>query len=216
MKKIPHGHSILDDDVKILKQTLRAGGQTAFDIVPAALEKVIREQQWKNHNDRHGNAFLSFEAFVTHPGYWGLGTTIDELRHYCRKRSDVVELMLREMEPGATHAQAGAQGGRGRKAGDNVTSFKRGNSALYTLKRLKRDRRDLFEQVLGGTMSANEAAIEAGWRSKPTTLTQIMKLLPKLTPSERQQLRAALDEMMKPPERATADKRVVFAPEVEA
>jgi hypothetical protein len=57
-------------------------------------------------------------------------------------------------------------GGRGHKASDNVTGF-RGNSAIYTLKRLKRDRPDLFQQVLGGALSANAAAIEAGFRKKP-------------------------------------------------
>jgi hypothetical protein len=67
------------------------------------------------------------------------------------------------MEPGR------ADGGDRRSADfqtDNVR-LKYGNSALYTLKRLKRERPDLFQQVLGGRLSANEAAIEAGFRKKP-------------------------------------------------
>jgi hypothetical protein len=47
------------------------------------------------------------------------------------------------------------------------------------------------------TLSANAAAIEAGFRKQTTALQKILKLLPKLTPSERRQLRARLDEAMK-------------------
>lgn len=56
--------------------------------------------------------------------------------------------------------------------GDNVTSTpdpkpERGNAALYTVRRLKRDRPDLAERVIAGELSPNAAAIEAGIR-RPT------------------------------------------------
>jgi hypothetical protein len=35
------------------------------------------------------------------------------------------------MDEGPTHAEAGAKGGQGKKASDNVTGFQRGNSATY-------------------------------------------------------------------------------------
>ena len=34
----------------------------------------------------------------------------------------------------------------------------------YALKRLKRDRTDLFDKVIAGELSANAAAIEAGFQ----------------------------------------------------
>jgi hypothetical protein len=42
--------------------------------------------------------------------------------------------------------------------------------------------------VLGGDLSANAAAIEAGFRKVRTPLEQIMRLLPKLTPDERRKV----------------------------
>ena len=42
-----------------------------------------------------------------------------------------------------------------------------GTSKAYTVSRLKRDRPDLFEKVVAGELSANRAAIEAGFRRKP-------------------------------------------------
>jgi hypothetical protein len=54
----------------------------------------------------------------------------------------------------------------------------------YDLARLRRDRPDLAERVEAGEVSANAAAIEAGFRRKPTPYEQVLKLLPKLTDAE--------------------------------
>lgn len=150
-----------DDDVELLQQLIGHGGVHAFELVPLALKKVIVEKQWRDRCDRHGKKFASFEAFVTHRLWQGLECTIDDLRAYCRKAPDVIKLVLEAMEPGREWG-----GDRSNKQGDNVTLKGRGNSALYTLKRLKRDRPDLFHQVIGGAMSANAAAKEAGFRKK--------------------------------------------------
>jgi hypothetical protein len=48
--------------------------------------------------------------------------------------------------PAATHAEAGAMGGRGNKAGANSTSFSRGSTnATYLVRRLKRDHPDIAQ-----------------------------------------------------------------------
>jgi hypothetical protein len=49
---------------------------------------------------------------------------------------------------------------------DNVNSKDGGNSESYAIRRLKRDAPELAEQVLDGKMSANAAAVEAGFRTK--------------------------------------------------
>ncbi|MDP9477192.1 MAG: hypothetical protein M3R38_16195 [Actinomycetota bacterium] len=59
--------------------------------------------------------------------------------------------------------------GRGHKADSTTTRFiDRG--ASYTLRRLKRDHQDLAEKVVSGEISANAAAIEAGFRKKTITV----------------------------------------------
>jgi len=45
-----------------------------------------------------------------------------------------------------------------------------GNSRSYTLSRLSKARPDLFAKVKAGELSANAAAIEAGWRKQPSEL----------------------------------------------
>lgn len=52
---------------------------------------------------------------------------------------------------------------------DNVNSkTDGGNSADYTRRRLARDRPDLLEKVAEGGLTLNAAAIEAGFRKKPS------------------------------------------------
>ncbi len=68
--------------------------------------------------------------------------------------------------------------------GDNVTPAQKGNSKSYTLSRLERDRPDLFERVCGGELSANAAAIEAGFRKVKTRVQKIVALLDKCSDEE--------------------------------
>lgn len=180
---------IPEDPVEHLMQAMAEGGGKAFDIVPDLLAVVIKERRWEGRRDLHGNPFTSFEAFAAHPLWQGLECTIDDLKAFCRKREDVQRLILGEVEP---EPEKKAGPGRG-KTGDNVTCFNdRGNSSTYTLKRLKRDAPELFQRVIDGELSANAAAIEAGFRKKPTPFEQVCKLIPKLSDKERAQVREML------------------------
>ena len=167
------------EDIRHLQQNMRHGGDRAFEVVPLFLKNVIDGAQWKQCTDRHGNPFASFEAFVTHPLWEGLESTIDDLKVFCRKHDDVRQLI---------DEAVGKIGPRGRPKrndkGDNVTFSRRGNSPTYLLKRLKRDRPDLADKVISGELSAHAAAVEAGFRKKPTPFEIVLKLLPKITDNE--------------------------------
>jgi hypothetical protein len=73
--------------------------------------------------------------------------------------------------------------------GDNITEVKeRGTSRAYILERLLRERPGLHAAVAAGDLSANAAAIEAGFRKKPTPFEQIVKLLPRLSSEQKRKL----------------------------
>lgn len=59
-----------------------------------------------------------------------------------------------------------AKHGGARKQADNISLTEYGTAAAYTIRRLKRDRPDLAERVIEGELSANAAAIEAGFRRR--------------------------------------------------
>jgi hypothetical protein len=62
-----------------------------------------------------------------------------------------------------------------------------GTSWQDTVDRLRRDRPDLAERVMRGELSAHAAAIEAGFRKKPTPSEMVAKLLPMLTDDQFEQ-----------------------------
>ncbi|AGA33761.1 hypothetical protein TVNIR_2101 [Thioalkalivibrio nitratireducens DSM 14787] len=86
------------------------------------------------------------------------------------KQADIATKVREAAEnplPANPVAEGKAGPGRGNKTGDNVTRLSRGNDQTYTLRRLARDNPELLGKVEAGELTANAAAIEAGFR-KPT------------------------------------------------
>lgn len=79
-----------------------------------------------------------------------------------------------------------------RKVRGVIHDSSHGRSVRGVLRRLRRDRPDLADRVAAGKMSANAAAIEAGFRKKYTPQEQIIRLWDKLTTREKTKLRKLL------------------------
>jgi hypothetical protein len=94
-----------------------------------------------------------------------------------------------------THAEAGAKGGRGKKASSDRTGFSRGETSTYLVRRLKRDFPKIAAALARGEFKSARAA---GIVKEPTALDRIMKLLPQLTPEERAQVVEAAGGVMRP------------------
>lgn len=77
--------------------------------------------------------------------------------------------------------------------GDSIrNSIKGGTNIVYTLARLRRDRPDLAAQVETGKLSANAAAIQAGFRKQATPLDQLRRAWKKASTEERDIFRSEL------------------------
>lgn len=81
---------------------------------------------------------------------------------------------------------------KARNQGSNTTLVNVGRGLNYTLARLDRDHPELARKVKAGELSANAAAIQAGFRKVPTPLEQLHKAWNKATAKERRQF---LDEV---------------------
>jgi hypothetical protein len=165
-----------------------SSGTHGLSSVPGLLRRAIVEEVWKERTVRATNetipAFPSFRAFVETVLPDGLGAKLDLIERIIRDDPEVLE-MFRSITTGQKHIH--------KTDGDNITiKPERGTSRPYILSRLKRSNPELFAKVVAGEMSANAAAIDAGFKKKPTPFEQVMKLLPKLTADEHQQLVAHL------------------------
>lgn len=157
-------HEDRPDVIEALQQEMGRGSAKLFDVVPTLLRTVLDEHAWELRTDKAGRPFGSFEAFVAHPLWWGLESTVDDLIAYCRNAPEVQQQIRLEMGKLPAHGEIG--GGHSRDS--NTTSDDRG--ATYALRRLKRDAPELAAQVIAGEISANAAAIQAGFRKRMVTL----------------------------------------------
>jgi hypothetical protein len=139
--------------------------------VPQKVRRLIETSAWRDRREHTLTwKFEKFSEFVTaSPVKGGMGLKIEFVEALLQKSGDADALtMWRE-------ATVGKHGGDRKSKdapikNDNIIldqpKPKQGTSRAYTLDRLKRERPDLFERVKAKELSANAAAIEAGFRKK--------------------------------------------------
>jgi len=152
-----------------------------LEAVPGLVRRVLETEAWRRRSFK-GKTYEhdSFGSFIKTKPLAGCGWPPEKVEALIEDDAELLTMWRKAMTaPKHLHADT-----------DNV-SIKpgHGNSLAYTLDRLKRERPDLFDKVVAKEISANAAAIEAGFRHKPTSYETIVKLLPKLTLDERDRLR---------------------------
>lgn len=150
------------DPVKEAQRILIRGDQSLFGTLPVVIKNMIDDQCWLTHAKQDGSTFASFRELVEYKLYWGLETPFDDLVYFCRKDKECVRLLEENRgELGPHRRPTNDESNKGCN-----TTFTKGSSDHWKL-RLKRDRPDLYERVINGDMTANAAAIEAGFRKPP-------------------------------------------------
>jgi len=146
-------------------------GERGLQHVPGHIKRIIREDMWQERIVQATGELAEYDhfaEFVNDPPPKGLGADVDMLKRMCKKDDEALRL-LREVvtgSPGGDQRSEEAQ-----TKNDNVSNGGgHGNSKDYTLDRLAREDPKLYEKVVADEMSANAAAIEAGFRDKTATI----------------------------------------------
>ena len=156
----------IEDPVTIAQKSIGSGSNYLLRTLPHAITLIIKQELWRGRTDKDGNEFKSFREFCEYRIIWGLEIEYDKLRTYCSVDEECTRL-LNEIEPAlASHGEVG----NGRSRVDNINSTQGGTDPNYTLKRLKRDHPELANAVINGELSANAAAIQAGFRKPSITI----------------------------------------------
>lgn len=149
--------------VRDLASSISSGGR-ALANVPDAVKQVIATDAWRHYLTDSGREFHhdNFESFATTAPFGGLGCKdIGQLDRLCADDPEARRLL-----------QEVRKGKRGRKPPEEKPTNGRklnpihGNTQGYTLDRLHRDHPELYRRVVDGELSANAAAIEAGFRKR--------------------------------------------------
>lgn len=147
---------------------------------PGLLKRVIDERLWERRRvPGLGIVELSsLRDLITAEPLRGWGQDPDKIEAVIRDDPEALASFRKEMTP---------RPGKRAKADipNNVSNNRHGNSRAYTLDRLKRNAPALYKRVVAGELSANAAAIEAGFRQQPSPLTQLRAVWRKASPDDR-------------------------------
>jgi len=168
---------------QILVNKRRSGGDPSL-LLDLLSELVFERQTWKKRGE-DGWSFLRFVQTPFDDG--GLGWDRSEVenivqfdhkyekegpQHDPAKAEEMNR--LRSTVKDLLNPDAAEHGGdrKSEEAQDQVrnTNSKSTDDESYALRRLKRDHPELAQKVIGGEMSANAAAIKAGFRDKTATI----------------------------------------------
>jgi hypothetical protein len=160
---VPNQLIIRDQVHGALYQSLH-DSEHGLKIVPKLIKRALIEEVWKerivHQFEKPIPAFPSFGAYIEARPPNGLGATLDLIERMVKHDEEALVLFRK--------ATTGKHGGNRKSKNNNIIldKPKQGTSRAYTLDRLERERPDLFKKVEAGKLSANAAAIKAGFRKK--------------------------------------------------
>ena len=168
-------------------KAMRWGGE-AIAHIPGLIKRIIELKAWRVRQVRtEGTIELnSLRELITEKPLKGWGTTIEKVQKYIEHDPDLLVMFRKE-----TLIKPDEQDRGNRfvcRDPDNIstsTNEKYGTSKAYTLDRLQHQAPELYEEVKAGKLSANAAAIKAGFRKKDTPLEAAIKAFNKLSEKER-------------------------------
>lgn len=157
--------SLLSDDEKVQHLQQRwAEGALDLQAFERLLVDVIESGAWQSFRTPNGIPVspASFRQFITAKPFQGLGTTPEKIKdHLGDNNAAVVE--MRKLLKGNTDPRQDST--------NNISrATKHGTRRDYTLERLQRDHPDLLARVDAKELSANAAAIQAGFRPRTFTV----------------------------------------------
>jgi hypothetical protein len=155
-----------------------------LETVPALLRRIIENKAWEARQVKMRGVvqLANLRELITKEPMDGWGENPERIEALIRDDAEVLA-MWREAMKQKSHDRGNQH--TGGKV-DNVTPARKGNSRAYTVSRLQREAPELFAQVAAGTISANAAAIKAGFRKKLKPLDILRQAWAKASETERE------------------------------
>ena len=130
-----------------------------LEAVPRTIRRVIETEAWREREYRGRKLEnATFIEFITDKPLKGCGWPPEKVEALLKDEPETLTLWRKAITLSA-HRPIGSH--------NNIMTSVQGTSRAYTLDRLKRECRELFDKVCAGELSANAAAIMAGFRKKP-------------------------------------------------
>ncbi len=147
--------------VEALSSALERGGSGLAN-APELLRRLLADESWRSFVTQRGELveYDHFAEFIVTPPLKGLGTTVALVKRVVADVPETVDLLDRALQrPPSRHALDNIQG-----------TAPSGTSREAGLRRLRKDRPDLHDEVLAGRLSTHAAMVKAGFRRKMVTV----------------------------------------------
>ena len=167
---------------------------------PGLLSKIIATRAWESRTYKGKTIELdSLHDLITKSPLEGWGEDLEKVKALIADEPELLAAFRAEIvgRRGGNNNPDGIGGKSGKSKdivkGNNITIDKskpiRGTRADYTLTRLKKNHAELYQRVIDGELSCNQAAVKAGFREPTQTLPKDpyklgQALKRKLTPDE--------------------------------
>jgi hypothetical protein len=164
-------------------------GCSKLDSIPALIRRIIENRAWECRQVKMRGVvqLANLREMITRKPMEGWGEDPDRIESLIRNDPETLVMWREAMK--CDHDRGNQYtGGKD----DNVMPANQGNSRSYTVSRLQREAPALFKQVVAKTLSANAAAIQAGFRKKPTVVDQFAALWKKANKEQRDAFLASI------------------------
>ncbi len=146
-------------------------GETSLSTFPKLLRRIINERAWESRRvpGKGVVTMQSLRELVTTAPITGWGEDPAKIEAVIRDDAEVLAMWEKAMQikPGPKKQHNSFDTVKG-------TNASTGNSRAYTVSRLQREAPELFAKVAAGEISANAAAIKAGFRKRKSPLDHLL------------------------------------------
>jgi hypothetical protein len=168
-------------------------GESSLSRFPSLLQRIIEEKAWENRKVQlRGIVTLkSLRELITLPPMEGWAEDPKKIEALIKDEPEVLAMFRDAMK-----GKAGRPKKHEKESPNNIKVLNEepqaGTSRAYTVSRLQRERPDLFQQVCEKKISANAAAIQAGFRRVKTPLDTLRSAWGKASEEERETFKAEI------------------------
>jgi hypothetical protein len=143
-------------------------GSTGLRGMPTFVRRCLEGECWRRRYSvplKQVIELPTFEAFITTAPPEGMGSTLTQIKSLCHEHMDVLAMV----DEAVRRPHGGA---RLDSKNDNIklASTPTGTSRDAALRRLRKDRPELYQAVIAGKKSPHAAMVEAGFRPRTVNL----------------------------------------------
>jgi hypothetical protein len=152
----------------VYNKLVNIAGENNFGLTMTYFNSLYENNEFWSKRQPYGLSLKTFNSYVDFARYevpWGLGFDIDVIKACCKRNPKIWQEYEKNLQPLNNHGV-----NQFNKTGHARACLKLGHSKEYVIPRLKRENPELAEKVINNEISATQAMVEAGLRTKKITV----------------------------------------------